>query len=57
MNDLKNMKIAISTLPENGWWNEGIVPYQDNDMMSNGAIPNQSLLQQEHEGLIKILNK
>ena len=57
MNDIKNMKIAISALPENGWWNEGIVAYQDNDMMSNGAIPNQSLLQQEHEGLIKILNK
>ena len=57
MNDIKNMKIAISALPENGWWNEGIVAYQDNDMMSNGAMPNQSLLQQEHEGLIKILNK
>ena len=57
MNDIKNMKIAISALPENGWWNEGIVAYQDNDMMSNGAMPNQSLLQQEHEGLIKILSK
>ena len=57
MNDIINMKIAISALPENGWWNEGIVAYQDNDMMSNGAMPNQSLLQQEHEGLIKILNK
>ena len=57
MNDIKNMKIAISALPENGWWHEGIVAYQDNDMMSNGAMPNQSLLQQEHEGLIKILNK
>ena len=26
-------------------------------MMSDGAIPNQSLLKKEHEGLIKILNK
>ena len=57
MNDIKNMKIAISALPENGWWNEGIVAYHDNDMMSNGALPNQSLLQQEHKGLIEILNK
>ena len=51
------MKIAISALPENGWWNEGIVAYHDNDMMSNGAIPNQSLLQQEHKCLVEILNK
>ena len=57
MNDIKNMKIAISALPENGWWNEGIVAYHDNDMMSNGALPNQSLLQQEHKGLVEILNK
>jgi len=57
MNDIKNMKIAISALPKNGWWNEGIVAYHDNDMMSNGALPNQSLLQQEHKGLIEILNK
>ena len=51
------MKIAISSLPKNGWWNEGIKAYHDNDMMSDGAIPNQSLLKKEHEGLIKILNK
>ena len=52
-----SMKIAISSLPKHGWWNEGIKAYHDNDMMSDGAIPNQSLLKKEHEGLIKILNK
>ena len=57
MKDSKNIKIAISSLPEGGWWDKGIVAYQDNDMMSNGAVPNQSLLQQEHKGLIEILNK
>ena len=34
MNDIKNIKIAISALPENGWWNEGIVAYQDNDTVT-----------------------
>jgi len=57
MKDSKNIKIAISSLPEGGWWDKGIVAYQDNDMMSNGAVPNQSLLQKEHKGLIEILNK
>ena len=49
MNDLKNIRIAVSALPKNGWWNNGIVAYHDNDMMSNGAIPNQELLKKEHE--------
>ena len=51
------MKIAISSLPKHGWWNEGIKAYHDNDMMSDGAIPNQSLLKKEHENLIGILQK
>lgn len=57
MNDLKNITIAVSTLPKNGWWKNGIVAYHDNDMMSNGAIPNQELLKKEHENLIEILQK
>ena len=57
MNDLKKIKIAISSLPQNGWWNNGIVAYHDNDMMSNGAIPNQDLLKKEHDNLKEILQK
>ena len=37
-------KIAISSLPKSGWWPNGITAYEDNDMMSNGAYPNQTLL-------------
>ena len=57
MNNLKKITIAVSSLPKNGWWNNGIVAYHDNDMMSNGAIPNQELLKKEHENLIGILQK
>ena len=57
MGDLKKITIAISSLPKNGWWNNGIVAYHDNDMMSNGAIPNQELLKKEHENLIETLQK
>ena len=52
MNKLKEIKIAISSLPKNGWWNNGIIAYQDNDMMSDGAVPNQELLKKEHKNLI-----
>ena len=57
MNNLKKIKISISSLPKKGWWNNGIVAYHDNDMMSNGAIPNQDLLKQEHDNLTVILQK
>ena len=57
MNNLKKIKISVSSLPKNGWWNNGIVAYHDNDMMSNGAIPNQELLKKEHQNLIGILQK
>ena len=57
MNNLKKITISVSSLPKNGWWNSGIVAYHDNDMMSNGAIPNQELLKKEHENLIGILHK
>ena len=50
-------KIAISSLPKSGWWPNGITAYEDNDMMSNGAYPNQMLLKEEHLSLIKTLNK
>ena len=57
MNNLKKIKISISSLPQNGWWNNGIVAYHDNDMMSNGAIPNQDLLKKEHDNLTVVLQK
>ena len=49
--------MLLVLLPKNGWWNNGIVAYHDNDMMSNGAIPNQELLKKEHENLIETLDK
>ena len=57
MNNLKKITISVSSLPKNGWWSNGIVAYHDNDMMSNGAIPNQELLKKEHENLIGVLQK
>ena len=57
MKNLKKITISVSSLPKNGWWNNGIVAYHDNDMMINGAIPNQELLKKEHENLIGILQK
>ena len=57
MNNLKKITISVSSIPKNGWWSNGIVAYHDNDMMSNGAIPNQELLKKEHENLIETLQK
>ena len=57
MNELKQIKIAISSLPKNGWWNNGIIAYHDNDMMSDGAVPNQELLKKEHKNLIDKLHE
>ena len=37
------IKIAVSSLPSLGWWPNGISAYQDNDMMIDGAKPNQEL--------------
>jgi N-dimethylarginine dimethylaminohydrolase len=50
-------KIAVSSLPSSGWWPNGITAYEDNDMMTNGAYPNQTLLKEEHLSLIKTLNR
>ena len=57
MNELKEIKIAISSLPKNGWWNNGIIAYHDNDMMRDGAMPNQELLKKEHKNLIDKLHE
>ena len=38
------MKIAISGLPNNPWWGNGIIGYKDNPAMKDGIIPKQDLL-------------
>ena len=42
----------MSELPTIDWWGDGIKAYPDNDMMKSGAVPNQSLVVQEHQTLI-----
>ena len=51
------IKIAVSSLPSLGWWPNGISAYQDNDMMIDGAIPNQELIRYEHMQLISTIKK
>ncbi len=46
------MKIAISSLPNNPWWGNGIIGYKDNPAMKDGIIPNQHLLIKERTNLI-----
>lgn len=49
------MKIAISRLPKNRWWGNGIISYKDNPVMKNGIIPNQDLLNDERTKLINTI--
>ena len=49
------MKIIISKLPENNWWGNGTPTYPDNPAMQEGTIPNQVLLKNERDQLIKTL--
>jgi len=51
------LKIIISKLPENNWWGSGTPAYPDNPAMQEGAIPNQVLLKNEREQLIKALRQ
>ena len=51
------IKIAVSSLPSSGWWPNGISAYQDNDMMIDGAKPNQELIKHEHNQLISTIEK
>jgi len=46
------MKIAISGLPNNPWWGNGIIGYKDNPAMKDGIIPNQNLVIKEHTKLL-----
>ena len=49
------MKIAISKLPNNKWWGNGIIGYKDNPVMEDGTIPNQDLLFKERINLINTI--
>ena len=49
------MKIAISRLPKNRWWGNGIISYKDNPVMKDGTIPNQDLLFKERTNLINTI--
>jgi len=49
------MKIAISKLPNNRWWKNGIISYKDNPVMKDGIIPNQELLNKERTKLINTI--
>jgi len=49
------IKIALSDLPEKDWWGSGIVAYQDNDMMVNGAKPKQAILEIEYRKLVNMI--
>ena len=51
------IKIALSALPKNNWWGSGIVAYADNDMMVDGAIPNQSVLEHEYRKLVSLIER
>jgi len=49
------IKIALSGLPKKDWWGSGIVAYQDNDMMVDGAKPKQAILESEYHKLVNMI--
>ena len=49
------IKIALSALPKKDWWGSGIVAYQDNDMMVDGATPKQTILENEYYQLVDMI--
>ena len=49
------IKIALSALPKKDWWGSGIVAYQDNDMMVDGATPKQTILKNEYHQLVDMI--
>ena len=49
------IKIALSALPKKDWWGSGIVAYQDNDMMVDGATPKQTILENEYHQLVGMI--
>jgi len=51
------MKVAISSLPVNPWWGQGITGYDDNPFMKDGTIPDQNILVKERLNLIHTIKK
>ena len=51
------MKVAVSSLPKNSWWGQGITGYDDNPFMKDGNVPDQNLLVKERSNLIKTIKK
>ena len=51
------MKVAVSSLPKNPWWGQGITGYDDNPFMKDGNVPDQNLLVKERSNLIKTIKK
>jgi N-dimethylarginine dimethylaminohydrolase len=49
------IKIALSDLPKKDWWGSGIVAYEDNDMMVDGAKPKQAILESEYHKLVDMI--
>ena len=49
------IKIALSDLPKKDWWGSGIVAYEDNDMMVDGAKPKQAILESEYHKLVNMI--
>jgi len=49
------IKIALSDLPKKDWWGSGIVAYQDNDMMVDGAKPKQAILESVYHKLVNMI--
>ena len=52
---MHKIKIALSALPKKDWWGSGIVAYQDNDMMVDGATPKQTILENEYHQLVDMI--
>ena len=51
------MKVAVTKLPANAWWGNGIISYEDNPAMQNGKIPDQNILKSERNDLIETIHK
>lgn len=51
------MKILVSDLPRSPWWGSGMPHYQNNWAMVAGTVPDQKLVDNEHQALIDNLKK
>lgn len=49
------MKILVSDLPKSNWWGIGMPHYKNNWAMVAGTVPDQKLVENEHQQLIDTL--